>query len=85
MKQPSSGKRRRLAAFRTIICREQMMSAQGCLERVLKAANRLSFMAQRFSRTRLGLTNSDWRAHRLFDVQCLQRCWNSQPAKLPDE
>ena len=73
MKQPSGGKRRRFAAFRTIICREQMMSAHGegetgnrsrgwpgpRLERVLKAANRLRFMAQRFSQTRFTLANPD--------------------------
>ena len=51
MKQPSFGKRRRFAAFRTTICREQMMSDQGWLERVLKAANRLRLMARRFSQT----------------------------------
>ncbi len=79
VKRPSVGKRRRLAAFRTINCREQLISAQGRLERVLKAANRLRFMARRFSRTRFAFTNPDWRAHRLFDVQGVQRCWNSQP------
>jgi len=55
--QPSVGKRRWLAAFRTTNCREQLISAHGCLERVLKAANHLRFMARRFIRTRLVLTN----------------------------
>ena len=32
--------RYRLPVFRTIICREQMMSAQGCLERVLNTGKR---------------------------------------------
>jgi len=48
MTQPSVGKRRRLAVFRTINCREQLISAHGRLERVLKAANRLRLMARRF-------------------------------------
>ncbi len=52
VKQPSVGKRRRLAVFRTTNCREQLISAQGRLERVLKAANRLRFMARRLPRTR---------------------------------
>ena len=76
--QPSVGKRRRLAAFRTTNCREQLISAHGRLERVLKAANRLRFIARRFSLRRFVLTNSDWRAYRILDVQCIQRCWNSQ-------
>ncbi len=80
MMQPSVGKRRRLAAFRTINCREQLISAQGCLERVLKAANRLRLMARRFSRTRFIFTISDWRAYRILDVQGIQRYWNSQLA-----
>jgi len=41
----SVGKRRRLAVFRTTNCREQLISAHGRLERVLKAANRLRFIA----------------------------------------
>ena len=76
--QPSVGKRRRLAVFGTINCREQLISAHGCLERVPKAANRLRLMTRRFSRLRFVLTNSDWRAHRILDVQGIQRSWNSQ-------
>ena len=37
-------KRRRFAVFRTINCREQLISDQGWLERVLKTANRLRFL-----------------------------------------
>jgi hypothetical protein len=76
--QPSSGKRWRFVAFRSINSRAQLISEQGRLERVLKAANRLRFMALRFSRTRFVFTNSDGRAHRILSVQGIQRCWNSQ-------
>jgi len=48
MKQPSVGKRKRLALFRTINCREQLISAHGRLERVLKRAKRFRLMARRF-------------------------------------
>jgi len=48
--QTSVGKRRRLAVFRTINCREQLLSAHGRLERVLKTANRLRLWAQLFTR-----------------------------------
>jgi len=41
-----SRKRRRLAVFRTTGCREQPISAQGWLERVLNTANRFRFMAR---------------------------------------
>ena len=57
MKQPSVRKRRWLAVFRTINCREQLISAQGWLERVLKTANRLRLMARRFSRTMFAPAN----------------------------
>ena len=82
MKQPSVRKRRRLAAFRTTGCREQPISAQGSLERVLQTASRSLPLARRFSRTKFAFTNPDWRAHRILDVQCIQRCWNSQLALL---
>jgi len=49
-KHPSVRKRRWLAVFRTINCREQLISAHGRLERVLKKANCLRLLAQRFSR-----------------------------------
>ena len=95
MKQYNVGKRRRLAAFRTIICREQMMSAQGegetgnrsrgwpgpCLEHVLKAANRLRFMARRFSCARFAPATSGRRAHGIMDVQSLQRYANCGPQR----
>ena len=80
MKQPDVGKRRQLAVFGTIICREQMMSAQGCLERVLKAANCLRLMARCFSRVRFAPANHDWRVHRILEVQGIQGCWNSEQA-----
>ena len=48
--QTNVGKRRQLAVFRTINCREQLLSAHGCLERVLKTANCLRLLAPRFSR-----------------------------------
>ena len=75
MTQPSVRKRRRLAVFRTINCREQLISAQGCLERVLKTANRLRLMARRFSRTRFHPTR---RGNEGLVTCCKQRSWNSQ-------
>jgi len=78
MTQPSVGKRKRLALFRTINCREQLISAHGRLERVLKRAKRFRLMARHISRKRFAPTIPDRHAHRPFDVQCLQRCWNSQ-------
>ena len=48
--QTHVGERRQLAIFRTINCREQLISAHGCLERVLKIANCLRLLAPRFSR-----------------------------------
>ena len=52
MKQPNVRKRKRLALFRTTGCREQPISAQGWLERVLKRAKRFRLMARPISRTR---------------------------------
>ena len=48
--QSNVGKRRQLAVFRTINCREQLLSAHGCLERVLKTANCFRLLARLFSR-----------------------------------
>ena len=78
MKQPSVGKRKCLALFGTIGCREQPISAHGRLERVLKRAKRFRLMAQLFLRTRYTPVNPNRHVHGIQDVQCLQRCWNSQ-------
>ena len=85
MTQLSVGKRKRLALFRTTNCREQLISDQGWLERVLKRAKRFRLIALRFSQTRFVHTNSGRCAHRILDFQGIQRCWNSNGIKsIPD-
>ncbi len=79
MTQPSVWKRRRLAVFRTINCREQLLSAQGSLERVLKTAKRLRYLAQHQIPVSFALTHPHERTHGKLYIVRIHRYGISQP------